>query len=1005
MTNVSYDQTRLWTGTTSQTLSMLRLLRLAVIVGLAYYVGARIGFALTLKPSPVSTLWPPNSILLAAFLLTPVRSWWAILLGAFVAHLAVQLELGIPLPMVLGWFVSNSSEGLIGASLVRHFVKGPLHFESFREVAVFLVAAVLLGTCLSSFLDAGFVTMAGMASGGYWDIWSTRTASNVLAELTLVPVIVTWINGGSSAFRAAPRRYLEAVILGLGLLAVCILAFGGRSTPDPVLLYAPLPFLAWAAVRFGPRGTSACLLFVTALAIWGAVKGHGPFLTRSPAENALSIQLFLTVFSIPLLTQAAVMQEMKRAEASARESQEQLNLALCASQIETLEWHIANDAWSMSPASRKFLGLDDSKESVNLNDFIGAVHPEDRAAVTQVVRESVEHGSPYECEFRTVPRDGRVRWVLSKGEIIYDNAGDAERLVAVNVDITERKFAEKLRQEDATLRESEARFHELADTSPVLVWQAGPDRLCNFFNKTWLEFTGRTLQQELGNGWAEGVHPDDLQRCLAKYYVSFEARRPFTMEYRLLRADGEYRWVLDNGVPHYTPAGEFEGYIGSCIDVTSQKQGEQALREAQLELEARVSERTQELSSAIVALQGEIAERAAAERALRSSEERFGKAFHSSPDAIVIVRQSDYRIIEVNKKWEAMFGYTRAEALGRTSEDLGLVVHDEDRRQIRSLLEAQGVLPEFELDARSRAGEILRIVLVTDTLDMAGEPCHIITIRDLTERKRAESMLLQQRRELAHLNRVAALGELSGALAHELNQPLAAMLANARAAQRIMSADRPDMAELRDIMEDIAFDDRRAGQVIARLQGMLKKGDLQVRPVKMEDIVYEVLSLLHSDLIQRRVSATTQLAAGLPPVLGDRVQLQQVLLNLMLNACDAMADRPTADRRMTITTRLAEAGGIQLSVYDRGGGIPEGRLDQIFDPFVTTKKDGLGLGLAICRSIITAHGGRLWAVNNEDAGATFTVELKPMDVDGATPSATVMDAIGAEAELKPPGSR
>jgi two-component system sensor kinase FixL len=228
------------------------------------------------------------------------------------------------------------------------------------------------------------------------------------------------------------------------------------------------------------------------------------------------------------------------------------------------------------------------------------------------------------------------------------------------------------------------------------------------------------------------------------------------------------------------------------------------------------------------------------------------------------------------------------------------------------------------------------------------------------------------------------------------------MLANARAAQRIMSTDRPDMAELRDILEDIAFDDRRAGQVIARLQGLLRKGELQVRPVKMEEVVNEVLDLVHSDLIQRRVSAIPLLAEGLPPVLGDRVQLQQVLLNLILNASDAMADRATPDRRMTITTSLTEAGAVRLSVSDQGGGIPDGRLDQIFEPFVTTKKDGLGLGLAICRSIIAAHGGRLWAVNNERVGATFAVELSPAEVDGANPNAAVMADAHAEASSSLP---
>jgi C4-dicarboxylate-specific signal transduction histidine kinase len=188
------------------------------------------------------------------------------------------------------------------------------------------------------------------------------------------------------------------------------------------------------------------------------------------------------------------------------------------------------------------------------------------------------------------------------------------------------------------------------------------------------------------------------------------------------------------------------------------------------------------------------------------------------------------------------------------------------------------------------------------------------------------------------------------------------------------------MTEIRDILEDIALDDKRAGDVIGRLRSLLKKGDLQPRPVNLGEVVGEVLDLLHSDLIQRRVSVSTQLAPSLPPILGDRVQLQQVLLNLVLNACDAMANQPPRDRRITIAETLTPRGAVQLSVRDEGPGVAEERLELIFEPFVTTKEAGLGLGLAICRSIVAAHGGRLWAVNAPEGGTTFIMELDPIEV-------------------------
>jgi C4-dicarboxylate-specific signal transduction histidine kinase len=196
--------------------------------------------------------------------------------------------------------------------------------------------------------------------------------------------------------------------------------------------------------------------------------------------------------------------------------------------------------------------------------------------------------------------------------------------------------------------------------------------------------------------------------------------------------------------------------------------------------------------------------------------------------------------------------------------------------------------------------------------------------------------------------------------------------------------DQPYGHEIREILEDIANDDQRAGEVIQRLRSLLKKSDLQPRPVRLADIVSEVLSLVHSDLIQRRVSVESQVPRSLPKIMGDKIQLQQVLLNLVLNACDAMSHMPPHDRRLTIRGDLTSEGAIELSVTDCGIGIGPARLEQIFEPFVTTKEEGLGLGLAICRSIIAAHGGHLWAVNNDGRGATFLMKLHPADADGPT---------------------
>src|SRR6267378_4043857 len=423
----------------------LAVIGLCVFVG--YYLGAKVGFALTFRPYPVSVLWPPNSILVAALLLTPPRIWWFVLLAALPAHCAAQMQSHVPPLMILCWFVSNSSEAVIGAGLTRYLVRGPIQFTSLRNAGIFCLCVVFAGPFLSSFLDAAFVRWNAWGQASYWDLIRIRFFSNALAALIVAPLIVTWATNGIQRLRRARlSRHLEACLLLFCLLSTSfavLYKFGPQG--DSALLFLTLPFLLWAAARFGSLGTSTALSIVGFVAIWGGSHGHGPFSGGTAEQNTLSIQIFLIVLSIPMLFLAAVIEE--------------------------------------------------------------------RAT------------------------------------------GETER------------------------RESESRFRIVADSAPVLIWMAGVDKLCTFFNKPWLTFTGRSLEQELGNGWAEGVHPDDLQKCLKIYTEAFDARKAFVMQYRLRRHDGEYRWISDQGVARHDAQGNFVGYIGSCVDITDLINKERVLHE------------------------------------------------------------------------------------------------------------------------------------------------------------------------------------------------------------------------------------------------------------------------------------------------------------------------------------------------------------------------------------------------------------------------------------------
>jgi PAS domain S-box-containing protein len=467
--------------------------RAAHLVGVAYYIGAMVGFRLTLHPIPVSTLWPPNSLLLAGLLLTPTRSWWVLLLAAFPAHLAVELQLGVPMPMVLCWFVSNCSEALLGAGCVRYFVRGPLRFDKFRDVSIFVFGAATLATLFSSFLDAGFVVLNHFGQSDYWEVLRTRFFSNSLASLTLVPVLVTWLGDGPLPLRGEPpRRYFEAGVLAAGLLTVGFAVFAGTladRNPAPVMLYAPLPFLVWAAVRFGPRGSAPpCSSWPR----WPSGGGSGPrpFVGNSPAENALAVQLFLIVVSVLTLTLAAIMRERVVGERDARENQVRLNLGLGAAQVGTWEWDIVRGIVFLSEKSSQIFGLSPIQQELSYNQFIGLVCPNDRAALSQAIQGAIEERAPYECEFRIKRNDSGTSWVLSKGKVLYDGMGRPEHMLGVNVDITERKSNEEFRREERTLRESEARLRELADAMPQIVWSVRPDGQFESFNRRWYELTG-----------------------------------------------------------------------------------------------------------------------------------------------------------------------------------------------------------------------------------------------------------------------------------------------------------------------------------------------------------------------------------------------------------------------------------------------------------------------------------------------------------------------------------
>jgi len=296
----------------------------SLLVAAGYFIGTRIGFVLKLHDTPISTFWPPNAILLAAFLLAPVRMWWIILLAVFPAHLLAQLPAGRPLITVCGWFISNTAEGLLGAALIRHFKKPQELFEDVAGVLVFLGFAIFFAPLASSFVDAAVVVSTGFGNG-YWKLWTSRLFSNMLADITLAPTIIVWaLNGRRWLRHLSPARIIEAVLLGVGIIAVSNAVFGIANPTIPALMFSPLPLVLWIVVRFGVAGLYPSLLAISTISIWHATRGRDPFIFAPLPESILGIQIFLCTIALPMMMLAAVLAERKAVEETLRQSRGKL---------------------------------------------------------------------------------------------------------------------------------------------------------------------------------------------------------------------------------------------------------------------------------------------------------------------------------------------------------------------------------------------------------------------------------------------------------------------------------------------------------------------------------------------------------------------------------------------------------------------------------------------------------------------------------------------------------
>lgn len=715
---------------------------------------------------------------------------------------------------------------------------------------------------------------------------------------------------------------------------------------------------------------------------------------------------------------------------------------------------------TMNQAALNSLGY--TLEQVVGQDYLPMfVPPEERAALAEVFRRQVELRGSIVSENHLLTRDGRRLLTEWRGQPVFKSRGELDYLFGIGLDITERKRAE------LALRESEQRFRAMADSAPVYIWIADTSKRCTYFNKSWLEFTGRTQEEEMGFGWSNNVHPDDRPGCLARYDSAFDARRPFSLEYRLRRFDGQYRWMFDIGTPRFTADGAFAGYIGSCMDITERKEAEAELARSVSLLEATFESTADGLL--VVDTQGRIVNYnqkfvqmwGIPDEIIASHDDRRAIGFvldqladptafmakveslYARPDAesFDVLLFKDGRVFErysqphrlgkeiIGRVWSFRDVTQRhhAEAsLHREREFLrallanvseGIVACDaggtvtlcnpsaQEGYQVAEqpvppqrwpehfhLFQPDGVTPLRSAEVplyRALQGEHVRNaevvvlppgrsaknVLVSGNAIIGPDGQNagaVVVMHDITERNRLQHQLLQAQK-------LESIGTLAGGIAHDFNNLLAVILGNASVHLRNEKLPR----KIRESLADIVAAAERGSALTHQLLAYSRGGLQTLGPTDLNALVRSVLHILRRTT-PLQIEFVLDLAPELPPISADPNQIEQVIMNLSLNAIQATEGPGKVEistRTQWVEDHTAErlelpAGGYAcLQVRDSGCGMDAQTLERIFEPFYTTKFTGRGMGLAASLGIIQSHHGQIRAESVPGQGARFSIWL------------------------------